>query len=204
MNTKKKNETIKNLITIGIFNALLLVVFWIIACTIGFFPPILLILPIILGLVGGTIFMLMIAKAPMKGVFMISGALMGSTLINMAPNAIMFFGILAGGIVGELLFNLIGRNKFIAAVSGFTSIMLGYALGEYIPFVYMQDAYISLYKTKTTGTLPIVQQCLEIMNPHLMIILCIITVATSILGCLWGKKLLHKHFEKAGIVQNRR
>ncbi len=194
MNTKKKNETIKSLITIGIFNALLLVVFWIIACTIGFFPPILLILPIILGLVGGTIFMLMIAKAPMKGVFIISGTLMGSTLINMAPNAIMFFGILAGGIVGELLFNLIGRNKFIAAVSGFTSIMLGYALGEYIPFVYMQ----------TTGTLPIVQQCLEIMNPHLMIILCIITVATSILGCLWGKKLLHKHFEKAGIVQNRR
>ncbi|WP_201259598.1 MptD family putative ECF transporter S component [Tissierella sp. P1] len=62
MNSKKKNETIKNLITIGIFNALLLVVFWIIACTIGFFPPILLVLPIILGLIGGTIFMLMIAK----------------------------------------------------------------------------------------------------------------------------------------------
>ena len=200
MNTKNKNATIKNLITIGIFNALLLVAFWIIACTIGFFPPILLVLPIILGLVGGTIFMLMIAKAPMKGAFIISGALMGSTLITMAPKAIMFWGILAGGFVGELLFNLIGRNKFIAAVSGFASIMLGYALGEYIPFVYMQDTYIALYKTKTTGTLPIVQQCLEIMNPNLMIILCIITVTASILGCLWGKKLLHKHFKKAGIV----
>ena len=89
--------------------------------------------------------------------------------------------------MGELLFNLIGRNKFIAAVFGFSSIMLGYALGEYIPFVYMQDVYIALYKTKTTGTLPIVQQCLEIMNPSLMIILCIITVIASILGCLWGK-----------------
>lgn len=200
METTKKNETVKNLITIGIFNALLLVVFWMIACTIGFFPPILLVLPIVLGLVGGTIFMLMIAKAPMKGVFVISGALMGSTLITMAPKAFMFFGILAGGIIGELLFDIIGRTKFIAAVSGFVSIMLGYALGEYIPFVYMQDAYIALYETKTTGTLPIVQQCLEIMTPSLMVILSIITVVSSILGCLWGKKLLHQHFEKAGIV----
>ncbi|MBU5428316.1 MptD family putative ECF transporter S component [Tissierella pigra] len=100
--------------------------------------------------------------------------------------------------MGELLFNLIGRNKFIAAVFGFSSIMLGYALGEYIPFVYMQDVYIALYKNYRYITYcsamfrnyePKFNDYLMYYNSHCFHF-----------RMFMGKKLLHKHFKKAGIV----
>ena len=75
--------------------------------------------------------------------------------------------------------------------------MLGYALGEYIPFVYMQDAYIALYKTKTTGTLPIVQQCLGNYEPKFNDYLMYYNSHCFCFRMFMGVKgLLHKHFKR--------
>lgn len=200
MNNTQKNSKVKDLITIGIFNALLIVVFGAIACTIGFFPPILIVLPLILSTIGGLIFMLMITKAPMRGIFIISSALLGLVLFNMAPGGSMFITTLAGGIIGEIIYNVLGRKKFISIALGYASYMLGLALGEYYPFIYMQEEYIELYAKKGSQSLPVAQKCIEIMTPELMIVLSILTIITSVLGCLWGRKMLHKHFLKAGIA----
>ena len=51
-NKPKESKKIRDLIRIGIFTALWIAVGWIIACTIGFFPPILVILPCILAVAG--------------------------------------------------------------------------------------------------------------------------------------------------------
>ncbi|GMQ58845.1 MptD family putative ECF transporter S component [Vallitalea sediminicola] len=199
MSNTQKNSKVKDLITIGIFNALLIVVFGAIACTIGFFPPILIVLPLISSAIGGLIFMLMITKAPMRGIFIISSALLGLVLFNMAPGGSMLITTLAGGIIGEIIYYL-GRKKFISIALGYASYMFGLALGEYYPFIYMQEEYIELYAKKGSQSLPVAQKCIEIMTPELMIILSILTIITSVLGCLWGRKMLHKHFLKAGIA----
>lgn len=201
MSNTQNNSKVKDLITIGIFNALLIVVFGAIACTIGFFPPILIILPLILSTIGGLIFMLMITKAPMRGIFIISSALLGLVLFNMAPGGSMFISTLAGGIIGEIIYNISGRKKFVSIALGYSCYMLGLALGEYYPFLYMQEEYIKLYAQKGSQSLPVAQKCIEIMTPELMIILSILTIVTSVLGCLWGRKMLNKHFLKAGIAR---
>lgn len=200
MKDNKKNSKVRNLITIGIFNALFIVVFTIIAFTIGVFPPILVILPLILSLIGGLIFMLMITKAPMSGIFIISSILLGLVVFSMAPGGIMFIATVIGGIVGEIIYNVVGKKKFISIALGYSAYMFGLAFGQYYPFVYMQEEYIKFYQDKGGQALPVAERCIEIMNPQLMVILCLSVIVTSILGSLWGKKMLNKHFLKAGIA----
>ncbi|GAA0076617.1 MptD family putative ECF transporter S component [Clostridium sp. CTA-5] len=201
MSSKKNSSNIvRKLITIGVFNALIISVFFALGFTIGLFPPILVVLPIIVSLVAGIIFMLMISKAEMNGIFIISGSLLGLSLLTMAPGGVMGICIFFGGIIGEIIFTFMGRKNFLSAATGFAFYMLGFALGEYIPFVYMKEAYIAQESAKGSESVEILRRCLEIVNVQTMVILSIVTIIAAYLGSLWGKKLLSKHFERAGIA----
>lgn len=65
----KKNESnkIRGLIRIGVFSALWIAVGWLIACTIGFFPPILIVLPCILAIFGALIYVVLLSKLDIRG-----------------------------------------------------------------------------------------------------------------------------------------
>ena len=52
-NQTKESRRLKDLIRIGVFSALWVVIGFLVAFTIGFFPPILLVLPCVLGIIGG-------------------------------------------------------------------------------------------------------------------------------------------------------
>ena len=63
MSTKQKESTkLRGLIRIGVFSALWIAVGWIIGCTVGFFPPIMLALPCILSVFGALILVVMLSK----------------------------------------------------------------------------------------------------------------------------------------------
>ena len=195
------NQTVRHLITIGIFNALIISIFMLLGFTIGLIPVILIFMPVILAIPGGIIFMLMLAKAPLRGVFVISGALLGLVLFNMAPAGVFGLSIFIGGVLGEIAFGLIGREKFIAAVTGFAFYMLGFAVGESFPLTFMKEAYIAQEAAKgTEEQLAILYQCLALMNPGMLAVICLLTVIMACVSSLWGRRLLRTHFEKAGIV----
>lgn len=194
------NQTVRHLITIGIFNALIISIFMLLGFTIGLIPVILIFMPVILAIPGGIIFMLMLAKAPLPGVFAISGALLGLVLFNMAPAGVFGLSIFMGGVLGEIAFGLIGREKFVAKVTGFAFYMLGFAVGESFPLTFMKEAYIAQEAAKGTEQLAILQQCLALMNPAMLAAICLLTVIMACVSSLWGRRLLRTHFEKAGIV----
>ncbi len=198
----KKNDSglVKNLINVGIFNALMIAIAFAVAFSIGLFPPILLVLPTILALLGGMIFMVMLEKTDMKGVFIISGGLLGLSLITMAPGGVMGLAIFGGGIVAEIVYQLMGTEKFLSKATAYAVYIAGFALGEYIPFVYMQEAYIAQESAKGSQSLEILKSCLSMITPGRMIILVLIAIVAAYLGSLWGKSLIRKHFAKAGLV----
>ncbi|BBB92136.1 MAG TPA: MptD family putative ECF transporter S component [Methylomusa anaerophila] len=198
--TRNNNQTVRHLITIGIFNALIVGIFMLMGFTIGLIPLILIFMPVILAIPGGIIFMLMIAKAPMRGVFVISGALMGLVFLNMAPAGVFGMSIFLGGVLGEIVFGYIGRGKFVAAATGFACYMLGFAVGEGFPLTFMKNAYAAQQAANGTEQLAVLQKCLDLMNPAMLAVICLLTVITAYLGSLWGKRLLLSNFEKAGIV----
>ncbi|WP_258955143.1 MptD family putative ECF transporter S component [Sporomusa ovata] len=188
------------MITIGIFNALIIGIFMLLGFTIGLIPLILIFMPVILGIPGGIIFMLMIAKAPLRGVFVISGAILGLVFLNMAPAGVFGLSIFLGGVLGEIAFVWLGRQKFVAASTGFACYMLGFAVGESFPLTFMKESYVAQQAANGAEQLAILQQCLNLMNPAMLAVVCLLTVFSAYLGSLWGRRLLRAHFAKAGII----
>ena len=63
MSSKTKgSKKLRDLIRVGVFSALWIAVGWIIGCTVGFFPPIMLALPCILAVFGALILVVMLSK----------------------------------------------------------------------------------------------------------------------------------------------
>ncbi|MGN0394191.1 MAG: MptD family putative ECF transporter S component [Coprococcus sp.] len=196
MSKKKNSNVLKGLIRIGIFSALWVVVAFLIGCTIGFLPPVLIVMPCILGIVGGIIYMAMFSKLEIKGGIVISSALLGICLFTMAPYGMMFFCTLSGGIIGEVLMAVIGKDKFIAKAIGSSMALLGLAFGEYLPFICMKEAYTALYADSSFGTGPILDKVMNAVNVPVMIVLMIATVICTFAGCWIGDKIVKKHLKK--------
>ena len=66
-NQTKESRRLKDLIRIGVFSALWVVIGFLVAFTIGFFPPILLVLPCVLGIIGGIVYVVMLSKLTIPG-----------------------------------------------------------------------------------------------------------------------------------------
>lgn len=195
---KKNSRLLRDLIRIGVFSALLIVVEFIIACTIGYIPFLMLTaMPCILGCVSGIIYVVMLSKLTMRGGIFIGSLLFGLCMINMAPYGFMFFTSLAGGILGELAYYLVGKNSFQGQVAGICMISLTGAVGQFAPFIFMQDAYLALYANNASGTLPIVEYSIKHVTIPFALIVTVFYIGFTILGCFWGRKIVEKHFKKA-------
>lgn len=192
-NTKKENTRIKDFIRIGIFSALWISISWIIACTIGFFPPIMLLLPCILGLLGSMILVVMLSKITIQGGILIPSFLFGICLFSMAPYAFMFISTFIGGILGELIYDTFGKRNDLGKIIGLAFPMFGLALGEYIPLCYMQDVYRNFYADR--GTLDMAVASMKLINPPLFIFLTLVTVICACCGYFWGKKIVKKRLK---------
>ena len=129
MSTKQKESTkLRGLIRIGVFSALWIAVGWIIGCTVGFFPPIMLALPCILSVFGALILVVMLSKTTIRGGILISSFLFGICLFSMVPYGLMFICTFIGGIIGEILYDTVGKNNHAGKIIGVICPMLGLAL----------------------------------------------------------------------------
>lgn len=193
----KESRKLRDLIRIGVFSALWIVIGFLLGFTIAFLPPVLLVLPLILGLLGGIIYTVMLSKLSIPGGIFISSALLGLCLFTMAPYGMMFFCTMGGGIIGEILYAILKKSGTAkATMAGASFALLGLALGEYIPFVWMQDAYHVMLKNDTSGTLGVAEWCMDIVNVPVLVILCAATVILTCLGCLWGRKIMKKRMAR--------
>ena len=83
MSSKTKgSKKLRDLIRVGVFSALWIAVGWIIGCTVGFFPPIMLALPCILAIFGALILVVMLSKITIRGGILISSFLFGICLLS--------------------------------------------------------------------------------------------------------------------------
>lgn len=190
MSNEKESTKIRNFIRIGVFTALWIVVSWIFACTMAFIPAVLLILPCILAIVGGAILEVMQSKLTIKCGIAIASFLFGICLVTMMPKGMMFFCTFGGGIIGSIIYDTIGKKSDIAKAIGVTFPMLGLALGEYIPFCFMKDAFYLQYADRSTGGVR--ESVINMMSNPLALLLGVITVILGIVGYFWGRKIAAK------------
>ena len=114
---------------------------WIIGCTVGFFPPIMLALPCILAIFGALILVVMLSKITIRGGIFDFFIPVRYLPVFYGPYGLMFICTFVGGIIGEILYDTVGKNNHAGKIIGVVCPMLGLALDEYIPLCYMQDAF---------------------------------------------------------------
>ena len=196
----RESKKIRDLIRIGIFTALWIAVGWVIACTIGFFPPILVILPCILAVAGSVIYVVLLSKLNTRGGIFIPSFIFGLCLFTMVPYGMLFICTSIGGLLGEIIYDTAGKKSDKAKAVGISLPMIGLAIGEYIPLCYMKEAFKALYEGSFTSDVGM--KAIELLSTPLAIVLTVVTLICAILGFFWGRRFVIKRLATQGEKTN--
>ena len=194
MEQKKLNA--KDLITVGTFTVIYIILFFATMMT-GYIPIFIVLLPLICPIICGIPFMLFLTKIKSFGMLTIMGTILG-----------IFFGVMGNGIftvVSGIVFGLIadfilksgGYSKMKTAFIShgiFSMWIMGIPAQMFLTratyFASMVDGYGQEYVDNLMGMTPMW------MFP-VMFVMCFVG---GIIGSFIGKATLNKHFKKAGIV----
>lgn len=200
LKSKKKNIQMKDLISIGVYTAIYFIICAISAALTVFIIPgySYAFIPVISALLSGTIYMLMVAKVPKFGAISIMGSIMGIFffIIGRFPGATVI------AIVISILADLIAygfkyRNKLGIL---FSYIIFSFSLiGPVVPMLFFPTFYMDQL-TEQGRDMNYIEGVFSSVSEYTMIILTILIIVMSIVGGIFGQRMMKKHFEKAGIV----
>ena len=187
----------KDLINIGLFTALYFIIGCAVAIPIGFVPIFLPILGSLWTFITGIPFMIFSTKVKKFGMVTIMGILSG---LLMGLTGMGFWGVPMGvifGLLGDLIMKS-GKYKSVKKnILGYSVFSL-WMIGTYIPMYFMVDqafadfasSFGKEYATRVMAVMPMWSLILVIAGIFVF----------AIFGGLFGKAILKKHFEKAGII----
>ncbi|SKC72476.1 MptD family putative ECF transporter S component [Maledivibacter halophilus] len=198
MLSEKRSLNSKDLITTGIFSA----IFFIVTMVSGMFvapnPVTTFLLPVVVAFFTGTVYMLLLAKVPKRGPTIILGVIMGilifvTGMFWLWSVAYIVLGIIAGEIAA------IGKYKSLKMnMMSFVIFSLN-PIASYAMVWINKEAYIDYLVSKGTET-AYMETMLQTAQDWVLPAMIIGTIFSALLGGFVGKKLLKKHFERAGIV----
>lgn len=198
MNDRKKRLNARDLITLGIFNAIAIVCYAIVValvCTtvIGLFFS-----TAAAFLVLGTVYMVTVAKVRKRGTYFVCGLIM-SVVGLIGGRIFTTVGCIAGGVIAELLVGDYTKVKRI--ILAYCSYAVAVALGIYLPAFIMGAEYIAKMGAKRGMTLETAQSYMGLYTPTMLAIVIGSNIVAALVGALIGRKVLKKHFIKAGLVK---
>jgi energy-coupling factor transport system substrate-specific component len=191
-----KGLSSRDLITIGIFNAVSIVLYIVIG--IATMPvPLLHILAVqpLAAIVCGAVFLLLATKVQKQGIFLVSGLLYGiifSILMGLYATLILgpLFGFIADKVCGDY-------KSSIKMSVGYSVFMLGLYYGQIFFFFFFTDWFLALFEG---NALAHKQTVTQVMTGGMLGIMTVVILLTGALGGFIGTKMLKKHFIKAGVV----
>lgn len=185
----------KDLINVGIFTAIYFVIVVAVAM-LGFIPVFLPLLSVIAPVLGGIPCMLFLTKVKKPGMILIMSIIMG---IMMILTGMGYYALLVGivsGIVAELIYksgNYASASKAVLTYGVFSI----WIWGNYFLFYFNQEKF---FAAKESFGQAYKDTILKIMPDWLFPVLLVSTFVFGIIGGLLGKKMLKKHFERAGLA----
>lgn len=194
----KKGLTVKDLVTTGIFTALLFITMLLGGIIFAPNPVLTFYQPLGSALLGGPVLMLLIAKVPKRGPIAIAGILIGIIWFATGMHWAMDLGYMLGGILGELIAGSRQYKNKVLNVIAYICISLG-ATGSYICFFVDRENWCSYMLEGGTAASYIDTMNASAANWMLAVIL-LGTIAIAALSGFVGTRLLKKQFEKAGIT----
>ena len=197
-NIKKQKLTVKELITVGIFSAIIFICIALSGGPFAMFPALTFYYPVGGSLLAGPVYLLLIAKVPKSGPIFIAGLLMAIFCYVTGMHIGMTVGYLVGSALADLV-AWIGCYKSIKInILSYIVFCLG-GTGSYIAYFINPQVWVSRMLEKGTP-----QEYLNTMaatvNRWILITMLAGTVLVALFSGFVGSKLLKKQFEKAGIT----
>jgi energy-coupling factor transport system substrate-specific component len=195
MNEKKLN--IKDLINVGIFLAISLVVGVIIAMILGTNPFTFLFVGIVGALVNGVVMMVFFSRIKKKNVFLVYVIVYAVLSLFLGMGYFPAIFTLIFGVMAELVLrkgNYKSKTKAILAY-GIYSIS---SMGAYVPYYFSTASYVESRRASFGEAYA--DGLVKYSGKWIFVILTAATLACGLLGGLIGTKLFKKHFEKSGIA----
>ena len=189
----------KDFISIGIFSLIYFVIAFSIAGIAQMTPVTFPFMPMIVALFTGSIFMLYTAKIPKRGAISILGILSGILLFVTGMFWMMsaFFAVL--GFVADFIVSSGHSGSFKRRLIAYCVFALS-PMGAYVPMAVMPEQFDKFMRKK--GDFSSFAEVINAIgvNKWAIPVMMLGTIACALIGGFIGKKLLKKHFEKAGIV----
>jgi len=199
--TNRGNNSLqtKDYISIGVFSLIYFVIAFGIGGIAQMTPVTFPLMPMIVALFAGSIFMLYTAKIPKKGAVSILGILAGILLFItgmfwMMSAFFVVFGFIADYIISSGDFKSFRRNLLAYCVFALSP------MGAYIPMAIMPAQFDEFMHRK--GDVSSFEGIINAIRINWWIIPLMIlgTIVCAVIGGFVGKKLMKKHFEKVGII----
>ena len=189
-----KRLTGKDLINIGIFTAIYFVVVMILAM-LGFIPVFMPTYSILMPLFGGIPFMLFLTKVRKPGMIFIMSIIMGVMMLVTGMGIYPLIVSVFSGLISELVFR---KGNYRSAGM---AVLTNGSLRVWACFLLLFLNRDSFMASRAESIGQDYVTALDKLTPNwLCPVLLAVCFICGVLGGLLGKKMLHKHFEKAGIA----
>ena len=196
MSQSKTRLEVRDLVTIGVFGVIYFVCMFAVGMM-GVVPILYLLYPMVFGVVGGPIVLLFMAKVQMPWALVIFGMitpiimfLFGHTLL--VPGVALVTMLVAGGI------RRIGKYRSLRYNMLAYVVMATILCSSLLQMLVMKARYLQL--TEAEMGREYTEALEKLISVRNMGLVYLGAVLGGIVGAFLGRKLLKKHFEKAGIV----
>ncbi len=186
----------KNLITVGVFTAIYFVLVFATGM-IGYIPVFMLLLPLLIPVVTGIPFMLFLTKVRVFGMVTLMGSIVGLIMFISGHLWPTLATAVACGLIGDLILRS-GQYK------GWKTTVIGYivfsewSIGSMIPLFFMRESYFAElragYGEAYTDAL------LKLLPNWIFYAMIAMVLVGSVIGAYVGRRVLKKHFKRAGIA----
>lgn len=204
MNQNKTTSSAKlggrDFINLGIFTVIFIVLFMacimVMSMTIYTLP-----FGVALGsFVAASVYMLLRAKAPKTGAIILFGVLFGLVMFAMGSGWPIFAAVIISSIIAELIARSGHYKSYTCEVIGYCVLMVGTAIGSYVPFIVMKDYYLKVAEGNSINGQFMSRLVEFISGPYLALALAT-TAVTAMLGTVLARVIFKKHLVKAGLLK---
>ena len=192
---KNKKLSVKDLVTIGVFAVIYIVLMFAIGM-IGIIPILFLAVPFCYGVLLGPLVMLFMAKVQKPWALFIFGIITPLLMFAMGHTYVVFVHGLVVMFIAEMLRRKGKYNsfKYNALANGVFSFWI---CGSLIQMLLVKDAYLKIVESMMTQDY--ISQLEKLVTWPNMTIVYASGFIGGIIGAYIGKAMLKKHFKKAGI-----
>ena len=192
---KEQKLKIKDLVTIGVFAVIYLVIMFSVGM-IGVIPILFLVYPTILGIVSGTVVMLFMAKVQKPWALLIFGMLTPIFMMVEGHTYILVLHAFAVILIAELIRRAGNYNSFKYNMLSF-AIFNTWICGSLMQMLWAREKYIEMTMMMGNEYVEALERL--VTYPHMAMVY-IGAILGGLIGANIGRILLKKHFIKAGII----